>query len=67
MDMLCGPHMAVTAGGMALMYPLMSAFHSAPWLRLASRSAKRSPPVLILCPSDASNGGFFSPLNTLKG
>lgn len=28
-------------GGMALMYALMSAFHSAPWLKLLARKAYR--------------------------
>ena len=38
MDALCGTvHDASPLNGMALMYALMSAFHSAPWLRLASR------------------------------
>ena len=38
MDALCaGAHDASPLNGMALMYALMSAFHSAPWLRLASR------------------------------
>ena len=36
-SMLCGPaHDAIRLIGMAMMYLLMSAFHSAPWLRLIS-------------------------------
>jgi len=36
-DMLCSSmHGASPLHGMALMYVLMSAFHSAPWLRLLS-------------------------------
>ena len=46
MDALCaGAHDASPLNGMALMYALMSAFHLAPWLRLASgwrRGAYRS-------------------------
>jgi hypothetical protein len=37
-DMLCSAaHGSSSFGGMAPMYALMSAFHSAPWLRLMSR------------------------------
>jgi hypothetical protein len=36
-NMLCGPaHDASPLSGMAAMYLLMSAFHSAPWLKLIS-------------------------------
>ena len=34
MDMICSPGHGVALGGMVPMYLLMSAFHSAPWLRL---------------------------------
>jgi hypothetical protein len=38
MDALCATaHDASPLNGMVLMYALMSTFHSAPWLRLASR------------------------------
>lgn len=40
-DMLCAAtHDAWPVSGMALMYALMSAFHLAPWLKLASRRRK---------------------------
>jgi hypothetical protein len=44
-DMVCGAG-ASPLGGMAPMYVLMSAFHSAPWLRLMAgrRSRARRPP-----------------------
>jgi hypothetical protein len=35
-DMFCSAHEASPLGGMVPMYLLMSAFHSAPWLRLIS-------------------------------
>ncbi|MFC5068454.1 hypothetical protein [Flaviflagellibacter deserti] len=35
-EMLCSAVDASPVSGMALMYGLMSAFHSAPWLRLIS-------------------------------
>jgi hypothetical protein len=39
-DILCSAaHDASSLGGMVPMYVLMSAFHSAPWLRLISRRA----------------------------
>ncbi len=41
-DMLCGTA-ASPWGGMATMYLLMSAFHSAPWLRLISSQGRRDP------------------------
>lgn len=44
LNVLCGPaHSVSLLGGMAPMYLLMSAFHSAPWLRLISsrRSSAR--------------------------
>jgi len=34
MDMMCSPGHASVLGGMVPMYLLMSAFHSAPWLKL---------------------------------
>ena len=37
MDMICSPGHGVALGGMVPMYLLMSAFHSAPWLRLIAR------------------------------
>jgi hypothetical protein len=38
MDMMCaGAHGMSTLGGMVPMYVLMSAFHSAPWLKLIFR------------------------------
>jgi hypothetical protein len=38
LDVLCSAaHDASPLNGMVLMYSLMSAFHSAPWLRLISR------------------------------
>ena len=47
-DMLCSAAQdASPLSGMLPMYVLMSAFHSAPWLKLISQSAKRCPPVLI--------------------
>jgi hypothetical protein len=39
-DVLCGAaHGASPLSGMVPMYALMSAFHSAPWLRLLSHAA----------------------------
>ncbi len=35
-DMLCAAGHGLSVGGMVLMYLLMSAFHSAAWLRLIS-------------------------------
>ena len=41
-DVLCAaPHGAWSIGGMAPMYLLMSLFHAAPWLRLASGLVRR--------------------------
>jgi hypothetical protein len=64
-DMLCsGAHGASPLSGMGLMYVLMSAFHSAPWLKLISRGVARAgghaarrgavgiPPHLSLPPFD---------------
>ena len=43
-DMLCSTaHHASPLSGMGAMYLLMSAFHSAPWLRLISGRAKGAP------------------------
>jgi hypothetical protein len=42
-DMLCsGAHGASPLSGMGLMYVLMSAFHSAPWLKLISSGIART-------------------------
>ncbi len=38
-DMVCSAADASPLGGMVPMYLLMSAFHSAPWLKLISRRA----------------------------
>ncbi|CAN5154339.1 hypothetical protein BH10PSE6_BH10PSE6_01560 [soil metagenome] len=41
-DILCSAaHEGSPLSGMTLMYALMSAFHSAPWLKLISRQTKR--------------------------
>ena len=37
MDAMCTAGQGFALGGMAPMYALMSAFHLAPWLKLASR------------------------------
>ena len=37
MDMVCSPGHALALNGMVPMYLLMSAFHSAPWLKLIAR------------------------------
>jgi hypothetical protein len=43
-DMLCAaPRGASPLGGMVLMYLLMSAFHSAPWLKLISSRRNAAP------------------------
>jgi hypothetical protein len=43
-DMLCSAAHASPLSGMAAMYLLMSAFHSAPWLKLISnRTSKEIP------------------------
>jgi len=45
-DMLCSAAQGASPlSGMVPMYLLMSAIHSAPWLKLISRPAKRRPPV----------------------
>jgi hypothetical protein len=47
-DMLCAAAQDASAlSGMVPMYVLMSAFHSAPWLKLIFRPTKRRPSVLI--------------------
>ena len=47
-DLLCSAAQdASPLSGMIPMYLLMSAFHSAPWLKLIFRPAKRWPPVLV--------------------
>jgi hypothetical protein len=45
MEMLCAHHGASPLTGMATMYLLMSAFHTAPWLKLilGARSGARRP------------------------
>ena len=48
------------------MYVLMSAFHSAPWLKLISQPAKRCPPVLIRRSPDRGAEPSL-PVNTLGG
>jgi hypothetical protein len=46
--MLCSAaHSALPLTGMVPMYLLMSAFHSAPWLRLIAKLANRRPASLI--------------------
>jgi hypothetical protein len=43
-DMFCaGAQDASVLSGMVPMYVLMSAFHSAPWLKLISQATKRCP------------------------
>ncbi len=43
-DILCtGPQSGSPLGGMTLMYLLMSAFHLAPWLKLASSRPSTGP------------------------
>ncbi|PSJ63107.1 hypothetical protein [Pseudaminobacter soli (ex Li et al. 2025)] len=41
-EMLCSGMQWSPLSGMATMYVLMSAFHSAPWLKLASRLGSQS-------------------------
>jgi hypothetical protein len=41
-DVLCSAQGASPLGGMVPMYLLMSAFHSAPWLKLISRRRNRA-------------------------
>ena len=43
--MVCGPAHVARLGGMAPMYLLMSAFHSAPWLKLISRRRSAGAPT----------------------
>ena len=66
-DMLCaGAQDASVLSGMVPMYVLMSAFHSAPWLKLISRPTKRCPRVLIrLSPDRGAEPS--SPVNALRG
>jgi hypothetical protein len=47
-DMLCSAaHDASPLSGMVPMYLLMSAFHSAPWLKLIRRSPNRTVPTFL--------------------
>ena len=56
-DMLCSAAQdASPLSGMVPMYLLMSAFHSAPWLKLVS-ATKRCPPVLIRRANDRPLSG----------
>ena len=67
LDMLCaGAQDASVLSGMVPMYVLMSAFHSAPWLKLISQPAKRCPPVLIRRSPDRGAEPSL-PVNTLGG
>ena len=66
-DMFCaGAQDASVLSGMVPMYVLMSAFHSAPWLKLISQPTKRCPPVLIRRSPDRG-AEPSSPVNTLRG
>ena len=66
-DMLCSAAQdASPLSGMLPMYVLMSAFHSAPWLKLISRPTKRWPPVLIRRSPDRG-AEPSSPVNALRG
>ena len=66
-DMLCSAAQdASPLSGMLPMYVLMSAFHSAPWLKLISQPAKRCPPVLIRRSPDRGAEPSL-PVNTLGG
>jgi hypothetical protein len=48
-DMLCSAaHHASPLNGMILMYLLMSAFHSAPWLKVISEQRRRLPHLFDL-------------------
>lgn len=57
-DMLCmSPHDTSSLDGMALMYTLMSIFHAAPWLKLASSrraGASRSRPAVCAARGDGA-------------
>ena len=63
-DMLCSmTHDASPLNGMALMYVLMSAFHSAPWLKLFSSrrsGADRSSAAAARSSAQASGRGAVS-------
>ena len=62
MDALCAAaHDASPLNGMVLMYALMSAFHSAPWLRLASRLRGEAHRSWILCPPDEAMADLSHP------
>jgi hypothetical protein len=66
-DMLCSAAQdASPLSGMVPMYVLMSAFHSAPWLKLISQPTKRCPPVLIRRSPDRGAEPSL-PVNTLGG
>ena len=66
-DMLCSAAPdASLLSGMVPMYLLMSAFHSAPWLKLISQPTKRCPPVLIRRSPDRGAEPSL-PVNTLGG
>lgn len=66
-ELLCpAAHDASPLSGMAPMYLLMSAFHSAPWLKLISQPTKRCPPVLIRRSPDRGAEPSL-PVNTLGG
>jgi hypothetical protein len=50
-DMMCSAvHGVSPLSGMARMYVLMSAFHSAPWLKLISRRTLLRPPLQKILP-----------------
>ena len=55
-DLLCsGPHGGSMLTGMAPMYWLMSAFHSAPWLRLGSGELRDQLPRTAVSRSERSS------------